>query len=369
MNDILNIGRGSLLSLVLAVVLAGAAAAPGLGDALPPSVVIGVWSGPETVEQMEQGSLTNLRSGLDVAAGWRYFFDRGGYVSISSDIAAVLTGRSVFDDRETVFLETMVPLAGSTLEASAGISTSFVSTEESSVFASPSWDLGWSVPLVPSRLRFKIEYGGYQLHAPSASWDHVAQDVNVALRLDPSLRWGAELGVRGGREQWSEWFLLASDGNLMASTREDWIVAVQLQTDGMLGYFADWELSGSFGSRSSSANLYYASLDMYVPDSEGRLFASAGSALSWSPHQSLALGSSLRADFAWYRDLYAIDKEGLLTQELLHRTDLGLSVRADWTPNHRVFFVVESDGGYSLSNSAGIGGWFIRTTAGVDLSF
>jgi hypothetical protein len=369
MSDIRRIGRRICLSLVLPLALAGVAVPSGDAEALPPAVVLGAWSGPEIVEQADQGSATGLRSGLDIAAGWRFFFDSGGYASVASEIAAVLIGPSSFEDREALFLSAVIPVAATTIAATAGISASFLSTEDSSAFANPSWELGWLVPIASTKLRLGLDYNGYQLHLPASLSDRVVQGIGVLLRFDPTLRWGAEVGVRGGRELWYEWPLFSVDGNLTTLARDDWTAAAQLRTDGMLGYFADWELSGSFGYRSSSANLYYSSLYLYVPDSEGRLFASAGSELSWSPHQNLALGSSLRADFAWYRGRYAIDQDGLLTQELLRRADIGVNLRGDWTPNHRVFFVVETDAGYSISNSASERGWYIRATAGVDLSF
>ena len=93
---------------------------------------------------------------------------------------------------------------------------------------------------------------------------------------------------------------------------------------------------------------------------------SIGGMKTW---HTLSFEASLRADASRYTSRNAIDENNLLTNALLHVVDLAVYLRGDWTLSHRLFFVFECCGNYTVSNSPLYEGWSIQASAGIDLSF
>ena len=137
----------------------------------------------------------------------------------------------------------------------------------------------------------------------------------------------------------------------------------------MIGYFAEWLMSGYVAIRSSSANLYYETLDEMLEQAESRVLAVANAEINWSPHQNVVFDFGFESNTSWYLERKAIGIDGFLTEENLRRTDFGLSIGLDWTLNHTLFAVAGTDLGYTLSNSAAETGWYIQARAGLQLSF
>ena len=124
------------------------------------------------------------------------------------------------------------------------------------------------------------------------------------------------------------------------------------------------------GSRHGTALVHrqsFASLDLGLEEgSENCLYAALEAEADWSPHRSvgLQLASFLRQE--WYLTRAALTAASADTGETLRVFSLGLTGRAYWTPNNRLFLVLEGSLGRRFANYPAEERWNASMQAGLE---
>jgi hypothetical protein len=259
----------------------------------------------------------------------------------------------ILHDRENLSLEARLPLGAFLALLSAGLDGSSLGTVDLPPHVQTGWNVGLQTPGEPWRGEFQLR--GDYLFQPDDNQDALYQAARVSLTYDPSIRWGITSAVEGGWEYWPEYPMAGEE------RRQDILLRAETGLEGLLGYFLDWSLLGYGGVRLSNLN--------GSADGQSSWFLAGETDLSWSPHRrvSLQLGGFTRYESWLERE--ALSSGGTPTGEALYVLSLGLDGRADWTPNGKVFLVLEGSAARRLANDPAEERWNLSAALGLEYSF
>jgi hypothetical protein len=227
-------------------------------------------------------------------------------------------------------------------------------TVEEAPHVQPDWRLGLRTPGEPWRAELQLK--GHYLYEPQDIEDVLYQAARASLTYDPSIRWGLVTALEAGWEYRPEY--PAVDG----LPAQGVILRAEAGLEGLLGYFLEWSLR-SYGG------LHLANSYTGIPESGSSWFLAAEGDLSWSPHRqvSLHLGGFARYD-SWLQR-QALTSGGTPSGQTLYALSLGLDGRADWTPDGRLFLLVEGSAARRLANDPAEERWSLSAELGVEYSF
>ena len=344
-------GLGLVASLVLGLGLWASSAA----NAEEPLLLLGLAGG--TYVSSTEGSLPSLFPEARVSAlgARRAVLAGGGIVSLNaaSRLYGYWDSETIFHDRENLILEALLPAGSSTLLVAAGLEGSALGTVEAAPFAMPDWRFGLQTPGELWRAEFQLR--GHYLYEPQDMEDVLYQAARVSLTYDPSIRWGLVSALEAGWEYRPEYPAVE------AIPAQGVLVRAEAGLEGLLGYFLDWSLRSYGGLHLSNAT--------GSPDSESSWFFAGEGDLSWSPHRrvSLHLGGFARYD-SWLQR-QALTSGGTPSGQTLYALSLGLNGRADWTPNGKLFLLVEGSAARRLANDPAEERWSLSAELGLEYSF
>jgi len=292
---------------------------------------------------------------VSALGAWRTVLAGGGIVSLNaaSRLYGYWDSGTIFQDRENLMLEVLLPAGSSTLLVAAGLEGSALGTVEAAPFAMPDWRLGLRTPGELWRAEFQLR--GHYLYDPQEMEDVLYQAARVSLTYDPSIRLGLVSALEAGWEYRPEYPAVG------AAPAQGVLVRAEAGLEGLLGYFLDWSLTGYGGLHLSNAT--------GSPESESFWFVAAEGDLSWSPHRqvSLHLGGFARYD-SWLQR-QALTSGGTPSGQTLYALSLGLNGRADWTPNGKLFLLLEGNAARRLANDPSEERWSLGAVLGLEYSF
>jgi hypothetical protein len=305
---------------------------------------------------------------LAVELGWRRALAAGSYFGLTAAgrLAGYWSESSTFTDAESFELIAGFPLARARLELGAGLSASAMGSGEEAAHLRPDWRA--TLRFGEGPFRGELQYRGAFLWEPDAVEDVFSQGVQVAAGVDPSVRLGLRGGLQGTWECWPDTFLYDATGTATGQRRQDVVGGLEVKLEGLAGYFLDWRAGASAGLRFSNANRYLPALGLEA-NSESSWYLSADAGLQWSPTRRLnvLLESFLRHDE--FLDRSALTASGTDTGETLRVLSGGFSLRGDWTPDSRLFVVLEGSAARRLANDPLEERWNVTVEAGVEYSF
>jgi len=335
----------------------------------PPTLLLGLQGGGTAFESPEDGEGALPLAALSLLAGWRNPIPAGGYwgLAASARLLSYFGSPIVSADIERLALDAGLPIGRSLVELEGGLDASVMGDGEDPAHVHPRWQAG---------LRFGGEtaqgifsYRGSYLYQPDDDGDFLYQGLRLGAEWERSLRLGLAAGLEFGWEYWPEYWLLDGLGAFTGVARQDVVGELQVGLDGLAGFFLDWSLEACAGLRWSTANRFITGLGL-EEDSENHLFAAIRAAADWSPHRAvgLQLEGFLRQE--WYLTRAALTEAPFAdTGESLRVLSLGMTVRADWTPNDRLFLVLEGSAGRRFANDPAEERWNASLQAGVEYSF
>ncbi len=118
----------------------------------------------------------------------------------------------------------------------------------------------------------------------------------------------------------------------------------------------------------SNANRYLDTPGILEQRSESNLFFTFNGGWAWSPHRqvSLELGAFARQELYLQRD--ALTETEMLSGVPLRVFSVGTDLRGDWTPNDRMFLVLELSAARRFANEPAESWWNLLARAGVEFS-
>ncbi|OHD73761.1 MAG: hypothetical protein A2V99_03125 [Spirochaetes bacterium RBG_16_67_19] len=335
----------------------------------PPTLLLGVQGGGIWFEPPEDGADALPLAALSLAAGWRNPTPPGGYweLAASARLLSYFGLPLLSADSERLDLQAGLPLGRSLVELGGGLDASAMGDGEDPAHLHPRWQAG--LRLGPGDFQGILTYRGSYLYQPDDVEDFLYQGLSLGAEWERSLRLGLSAGLDFGWEYWPDWFLLNGAGASTGVPRQDVLGGLRIGLDGLAGFFLDWSLEASTGLRWSTANRYPSLALGLEEGSENSLYAALRAEADWSPHRSvgLQLGSFLRQE--WYLTRAALTAASVDTGETLRVLSLGLTARADWTPNNRLFLVLEGSLGRRFANDPAEERWNASMQAGLEYSF
>ena len=334
----------------------------------PPTLVLGLEGGGTVFESPEEGQDALPLATVNLLGGWRGATPAGGYLGLaaSARVLSYLASPAILADAETLALEAGLPLGPNLVELEGSLEASVMGDGEDPAHLEPRWQAG--LRLGGGAVQGIFSYRGSYLYQPDDIEDFLHQGLKLGVEWEHSIRLGLRAGVQGGWEYWPDYFLLEGTGSSTGVPRQDAVGGLDIGLDGLAGFFLDWSLGLSAGLRWSTANRFITGLGL-EEGSENNLYAGLEAAADWSPHRTvgLQLKGFLRQE--WYLARAALTSLGVDTGELLRVLSLGLTVRADWTPNDRLFLVLEGSAGRRFANDPAEERWNATLQAGVEYSF
>ncbi len=329
---------------------------PGALDSLP--LFLAETSIGLNVASPETGDTTfDVFTGGALSLGARGIFAQDGFYSFASRIKGVIYDDLLFCDNEYVNLE----MDFGRWSAEAGLLSALVDDGTGSTYVNPSWKLSAALPFISGNGEISFNYAGYLTYLPKETEDFLYQGIHAACRLDPTIFFGYELSVGGGWEYHYEQLVYEPTGDPSDTERHDLVIDASGAVDGFAGYFNEWAVSTAVSWRKSNA-AFPVDQDFFLKHPEDRLQAAVDATIFTTPHQSLTVDGAIFADGTWYLSRPAREADGFYGEDNLLLLDIGASVRADWTPNQRIYIALDTEFGYSLSNDVFVGGWYANST-------
>jgi hypothetical protein len=345
-----GLGAGPAAGLVLFLGLwAGASA-----FAETPLLILGLTGGGYLSSEEGSSPAFFPESRVSALSSWRGTLAGGGIVSLnaSSRLFGYWDAGAIFHDRENLAVEALLPLGSFAALLAAGLDGSALGTVEAPPYAQPGWSLGLRTTGEPWRAELRLN--GHYLYRPQDVQDALYQAARLNLTFDPSIRWGLASALEAGWEYWPEYQMPGVE------RRQDALLRVETGFEGLAGYFLDWSLLGYGGLRLSNVEL---------AGEESTWFAAGEGNLSWSPHRRLGLQLGGFALYESWLERQALTSGGTPSGETLYVLSLGLDGRIDWTPNGKLFLVVEGTAARRLANDPAEERWSLSAGLGMEYSF
>jgi hypothetical protein len=216
-----------------------------------------------------------------------------------------------------------------------------------------------------------LGYNGYYSYQENGRQDRLSHSGTLGLDYEPSVRRGYTLEMRAVHEAWSgdyRSYLEDVYGVKTDTLRRDFIASGKAEVRGLAGYFADWRLSCTAGSRMVNDQRYFTDTEEKQYGSD-RVFGNLEGELNWSPVREMGLSALIYADGSRYLRRRAYTQDGVMSKSTLVSFDVGGSLEADWTANDELFFVLELYGGKTLSNDPDYESWNFGLRGGIEYGF
>lgn len=322
-----------------------------------PLFLAGTSIGLDVVSPIEGETAIDIYAGGVLSLGLRGLFAQDGYYSFAARIEAAIHDDLLFSDSEYLNLE----LDFGSWAVEAGLLATLIDDGSGSVYANPSWKVSTDFPVFSDSGDISFEYAGYLTYLPKDAADFLYQGIHAVCRIDPSIFFGYEFAAGGGWEYRYEQVVYEQTGEPGDTDRHDLVLDASTAVDGFVGYFTEWAVSSAVSWRKSNA-AFPVEEDFFLDHPEDRLQVAVNADIFTSPHRSLTLDGAIFTDGTWYVSRPARDSDGRYGEDDLLLLDIGASARAEWTPNQLIYFALNAEFSYSLSNDPFVGGWYASGT-------
>lgn len=336
-----------------------------------PTFVLGAYGMGMVLSEGGSAADSAGSTGVSGLLGWRKPLSSGGYMAVNSsfDIRGYFIGIQEIDDDEMTALEISLPAGENRVKIEAGFSSSIFGTGSYPGYIRPDWKVEYNLQREKGKVQPYGAYRGYIFIQPGGNEDAFFQGGELGFSYRPSIRLGYEVNLGGGFEHWPEYPLYDDAGNTTGEKRRDYIINLQGKVEGLIGYFVDWQLDGSFMLRLSNANRYLESLTFLDENSESRLGINLETGVEWSPSRRMNLHIGPYAACDLYFEREALKEDGSLLGERLNVFTIGSTFRADWTADDRLYLVLQGSGARKYSNDNSETGWNLIIKGGLEYSF
>jgi hypothetical protein len=300
---------------------------------------------------------------------WRTYSENG-FLALygSAEASRYVTPAQVLEDRFKTGIEAGTKIGTLRLRTDASSLFSFNHLSYG-LYAAPSWTLNLALQDGLGAFTPSVEYFGSYSYQQQDVDDTLVQGAAAELAYDPSIYQGYNLRISGAWELRPDQYRLDASGSATGVRRQDLTATAELSADGLLGYFADWETTASFGLRHSNANRHVDADNTTTENSEDRLTAGCDSQFNWSPTRSLSLTAGIFGEGAWYTERKALDASESLTSTPLRVYRTGGSVQSDINLSEHLYLVLRLSGLRSFSTDPEFDRWQFILRGGLEYSF
>jgi hypothetical protein len=321
----------------------------------------------------ESGEPADLIGSVDLLgrAGWRSSLAGGGYLAaqVQAQVYHYLVHARDIDDRELAWMELALPSGRNRVKVTAGLDLSLGGFGDEPGYLSPDWELHYVFQRGRRSVEPYLAYQGSFFFQPDTNDDLFAQGGAVGFTYRPSIRHGYELAAGGRWETWYQYDILDAGGSPTGDTRRDYVIFLEGGADGLLGFFAGWQVDAELRYRLSDANRYLDDAGILDEDSETRTAVTLEGGLGWSPTRKVNMELGAYGEYAWYRGREALDAGGSPAGEKLSVVSVGGDVRVDWTADDHWYLVLGGSGGYRGANDPEETRWYASLRGGVEYGF
>ena len=292
-----------------------------------------------------------------------------GYYSwfAGADYRYNIADSSEYEDFERLALDIHHETGSIAFEASAAASLSLNSIEYG-IYARPDWKT--AVLFVPDSSDFsaRLDYKGSFVFQDTGSDDRFINSLQIKGSYDPSLRLGISAAVEGGLENYSELYKLNSSGSDTGTERNDKYILLQIDFEGLAGYFSFWEISGRIKMNDSNANRWI-DVSGLEDNSEDYTSLRIDAEFSWSPVAALELTGEGYCEYFMYSERKELDSSGSLTGSDLTVTETGWLAEAGWTFDNKLFWIFSVSVFKSFSGDQAFDEWSSSIGGRIKYSF
>jgi len=357
--------------LILAVLFFTITFSSLLADGYPPTIVFGLYGTNTTYAQ--KGSRPETLGGIEASGllGWRTPSFNGGYFSLNSSISVFyyFFGIEELDDFENTSIEIAIPLENNRIKIGGGVDSSFAGTGSYSEYLRPYWEAGYYIKRGRKKVQPFFIYRGYYLNQPNFYEDSIFHEGELGMEYSPSIWRGYKISLKGGVESFFEYPVYDSKGNITGNKRNDYSVDINLEVNGLLGYFSDYSINTTISLLSSNANRYVSTPGYLDENSESKLTILVEGEIGWSPNRRINLQASPYVGYEPYFGRDALNEQGNPTGETLKIFTAGSSFRADYTLNNNFFLVIKGTGAVKRANDPRESGWSLNLSGGIEYAF
>lgn len=357
------------------LVLLAALPSPRAG-AYAPVVVLGLKGEGVLYSEEQRPAEGGAGLGLEALFAWRLPWGEDGFfaarASSSLDwLPDPSFGPPALYDEQVLGLEARLPGTLNRLGLAAGLKGSFAgSLDGEAAYLRPDWRLALRLGPAEGGGETELSARGYWLAQPEGDEDSLYQGLRLSWQPASSIRARRGLLLEAGWELWPEQPLYDAAGDPTAASRRDLVGWLEGSLGGLAGYFLDWSLTAELGGRLSNANRW---LSAEIPSrqlqesSEDRVCAGLRAEVRWSPHRQVALDLGAFARQELYPQRDALTAAGTLSGQRLRVLSAGLDLRADWSPDDRLFLVLDASAGRRFANETAEERWNLQGGLGLQL--
>lgn len=336
-------------------------------SAFEPVVVLGTdveHSSSDTADATS--NLTTLRPRL--AVGWREGLDSGGFISVDglASLSVPLDGRTGVTDTEMLDLAVSIPFSDDELLLGTGLQSSFVTGGTARPLLTPDWSVNYRIGTDTGWVALQSD-GLYRFNDGGTD-DRFVQRVGVGYSRSTTIRFALETGALAGYELWPEYEIVDESGVATGEARRDLTAQLDATTDGLVGYFTTWEVSGAAVARFSNATRYLDT-GVYEADPESRVTGRLAGSVRTSPSRQVGLGGRMTVEHDAYLARPARDDAGASLGRALGVTSLDARVDLDYSPVSNLYLVGAVGGGATLSQDPAYDRWYVQARVGIEYSF
>ena len=340
-------------------------------DITPPNIAIGINGISTTYAQNDNNADTYGGIGINCLLGWRNPAFNGGYFSLSSniDVSNYFLGINDINDFETISIETLIPSGKNRIGITGGFDSSYKGTGNYPEYFRPYYALKYYMIKGEKKIEPFFSYKGYYLLEPKYYEDSFYQGGVLGFNYEPSILHEYKLELGAGFEIFPEYYLYDSLGNKTGTIRKDNIVSTDLELNGLIGYFFDYNITANFSLRLSNANRYITAINYLDKNSESRLSLTLKSNFGWSPDRRINIQISPYTGYEPYIGRNALDINGNLKGEKLWILTAGTDIQADYTFNNKIYFILKGSGAKNISNDPNESGYSLNLSGGIEYDF
>ena len=292
-----------------------------------------------------------------------------GYYSwyAGSDFRYNTTDSAEYEDFEMIALDIHHDIGSIACEGSSSAVFSFHNIDYS-VYANPDWRASVIYTPPESLYSMEINYTGSFVYQDTGMEDRLINTLEIMGLYDPSLRFGTSVSLKGGIENYSEYYRINNSGAETDSLRTDKFITASLLFEGLAGYFSDWEFKGRIKLLDSNANRFLA-LSGLENDSEDYTSFRFDAVYNWSPLISLELNWSGFCEYFKYSERNEVNSSGIFTGSELKVLDTGGIFEAGWTMDNSLFWIFSVSLFKSFSSDPSFDEWSSRIGGRLKYSF
>jgi len=332
-----------------------------------PSVVFGIGAEPFIISESQDPSVIFLATTIEANLSLRTRLGDTGYFSLlaGGEGGFIFDSAMLVHDKELLSFETGLQLGDGRIVLTGGLESSLNGTITDNPFIEPNWQILYQFNTARNTIQpYIVVIGNWQVHQIDNE-DVFSQGAEIGFYYSPEAVSEYSVHLGGGWEYWYEYPRYLFSGSRSDEKRHDFVAILSGKAGGLYDFFLQWDIELSAFLRISNANRYIAALLFYEETSENRIDISLSGTTNFSPNRFVNIKIVPIVGFNYYFMRKAISETPtILDNNVMILRTSGL-IHFDWTPNNKVYFIIEVEGSRYFSNDAEADKWMLKCFFGI----